>query len=216
MQTQSEENYLKAIFHLYKQGTDKISITALASLLGNNPASVIEMLKKLEEKKLILYNKVQGVKLKPEGIETAILVIRKHRLWEMFLQEKLGYTWDEVHEIAEQLEHVKDEKLADRLDKFLGFPEFDPHGEPIPSSDGKFPNVLLKTLSDIKPGDLCEVISVKDTSKTFLQYLHKLNIGIGTKIKVIEKQDFDNSIFILFGDQKISVSKKFAESLQVS
>ena len=183
MQTHSEENYLKAIYLLGKQGNDKVSITALASALGNNPASVIDMLKKLTEKKLIEYDKVIGAKLSETGNKTALLVIRRHRLWELFLQNKLGYTWDEVHEIAEQLEHVHHEKLADRLDEFLGFPQFDPHGEAIPDKNGHIENKQYIKLSECNPGDTIRLISVINTSADFLKFLNSRELRLGLKYK---------------------------------
>jgi len=217
MQSNSEENYLKTIYLLEKQGNDKVSATVLSSALGNSPASVIDMFRKLTEKKLVEYDKTKGVRLTDTGIKIALLTIRKHRLWEMFLQEKLGYSWDEVHDIAEQMEHVQDENLADRLDKFLGFPQFDPHGEAIPKSDGRMPNITTRTLQEAEIGQVCKVISVKDTSKSFLQYLHRLNIGIGAIIEVTEKIDFDDSLVILINHTaKASVSKKFAENIFVN
>ena len=217
MQSNSEENYLKTIYLIGKQGINKVSATALASGLGNSPASVIDMLRKLTDKKLVQYDKKKGARLTGEGIRAALRTIRKHRLWEMFLQEKLGYGWDEVHEIAEQLEHVQDAELADRLDAFLGFPKFDPHGEYIPRSNEKLPDIKNKTLLEIGIGKACNVVSVKDTSKSFLQYLQKLNIGIGALIKVIEKIDYDGSLVILIGNStKVNVSEKFAGSVLVS
>jgi DtxR family transcriptional regulator, Mn-dependent transcriptional regulator len=217
MQSPSEENYLKAIYLLGRQSNPRVSITSLASALGNNPASVIEMLRKLTKKGLIEYNKTEGVSLTGSGEDAALLMVRKHRLWEMFLQEKLGYSWDEVHDIAEQLEHVKDSSLADRLAVFLGNPLFDPHGEPIPASDGRLPEYSPKTLAEVETGKECRVVSVKDTSKPFLQYVHQLNIGIGTRIKVTAKIEFDNSTTIIIGSSaETTVSEKFAGNILVS
>jgi len=217
MQTHSEENYLKTIYLLSKQSNDKVSVTALASALANNPASVIVMLKKLIKKNLIDYDKNIGVRLNETGNKAAVQIIRRHRLWELFLQNKFGYTWDEVHEIAEQMEHVHDEQLADRLDKFLDFPQFDPHGEAIPKANGQMPDIKVKTLQEVQVGKVCKVASVKDTSKSFLQYLYRLNIGIGTTIKVIERIDFDGSLIIMIENStKATVSEKFIESIFVS
>lgn len=216
MQTLSEENYLKAIFKLSKLGSKKVSVKAIADSLGNNPASVIDMLKKLTEKKLINYDKTGGAQLTDLGANAALQIVRKHRLWEVFLKEKLDYSWTEVHEIAEQLEHIKHVDLADRLDKYLGFPEYDPHGDPIPDSKGKLPSASKMTLSEITSGKQCRVVAVKDTSVDFLKYLQQLSIGIGTVLKVIEKISFDGSVMIEIGEnEKVSVSKKFAESLLV-
>ncbi|HLZ17766.1 MAG TPA: metal-dependent transcriptional regulator [Cyclobacteriaceae bacterium] len=215
--TLSEENYLKAIYHIGKRGDDKASATSIAEALKNNPASVIVMIKKLVEKKLIQYDKTKGAKLTEKGLKVAYLIVRRHRLWEVFLHDSLGYQWDEVHEIAEQLEHVHRDDLADRLDKFLGFPEYDPHGDPIPKSDGKMPVMPKRTLAEVEPGKSCKVFGVKDTSIPFLRYLHQLNIGIGTKLKVVENIQFDGSMNLVIGeDKKATVSKKFIDNILVS
>jgi DtxR family Mn-dependent transcriptional regulator len=142
--------------------------------------------------------------------------VRKHRLWEAFLLEKLDYGWDEVHDIAEQLEHVQHAELADRLDKFLGYPQYDPHGDPIPKANGETAVTYKTLLAEIEENKTCKVVAVKDTSPAFLQYLKKLSIGIGTKITLIEKIPFDNSIVIMIGKEvKTTVSKMFAENLVV-
>jgi DtxR family transcriptional regulator, Mn-dependent transcriptional regulator len=217
MQTNTEENYLKAIYLIGRKGRDKVSVTLLATSLGNNPASVIDMLKKLTDKELIEYDKTKGARLTGTGLKAALLTIRKHRLWELFLQKTLGYKWDEVHDIAEQLEHVHDENLADKLDEFLGFPEYDPHGEVIPKSNGQMPDINTQTLLEIETGKVCQVLSVKDTSKSFLQHLHRLNIGIGAILKVIEKIDFDGSLIILIDNStQATISEKFAGSIYVN
>jgi len=216
MQTFSEENYLKIIYNLDKQGLKKITPTAIAEALNNNPASVVDMIKKLVDKKLLQYEKTKGVKLTEKGRNIAVQVVRRHRLWEVFLLEKLGYGWDEVHEIAEQLEHVHHPELADKLDKFLGLPQYDPHGDPIPKANGETAVTYKTLLADIEEGKSCHVVAVKDTSPSFLQYLKKLDIGIGTKISLLEKIPFDNSIVITIGkNTKTTVSKVFAENLLV-
>lgn len=216
MQTHSEENYLKSIYLLGKQGKDKVSATALASSLRNNPASVIDMLKRMTEKKLIEYDKFIGAKLTETGSKTALLVIRRHRLWELFLQDKLGYTWVEVHEIAEQLEHVHHEELADRLDDFLGFPQFDPHGDPIPDKNGNFPELKSCPLSEYEHQERGSVVGLADMSSTFLKYLDKVGIHIGTEIKVIENNAFDNSLDIkIDGKTKIHLSQQAAQNILI-
>lgn len=214
--TLTEENYLKAIYQV-SQKADKVTPTAIAELLGNNPASVIDMIKKLTDKQLINYHKKNGVELTASGLKDATLIVRKHRLWEVFLLEKLGYNWDEIHNIAEELEHIKDTTIADRLDKFLGFPEYDPHGDPIPKADGKMPQSYSVTLSDLKIGATCRVAAVKDTSSHFLQYLAKLNVGIGTQLELIEKIAFDQSLVIAIkgGVGHTTVSQKFGENILV-
>ncbi|MES2377576.1 MAG: metal-dependent transcriptional regulator [Bacteroidota bacterium] len=214
--TLTEENYLKAIFRISQNADVKITPTAIAEMLKNNPASVIDMIKKLSDKKLIDYDKREGVKLTDSGLNDAIQIVRKHRLWEVFLLEKLNYNWDEIHDIAEELEHIQDDTLADRLDKFLGFPEYDPHGDPIPKANGKVPKSFSVTLANVKEGITYRVAAVKDTSSTFLQYLLKLNIGIGTTIHLVEKIPFDNSLVIsIGGKENTTVSQKFGENILV-
>lgn len=216
VQTLTEENYLKAIYRLSLDEGIKITPTSIAEAVSVNAASVIDMIKKLSEKKLISYDKVKGAKLTDKGRKAALLIVRKHRLWEVFLQEKLGYNWDEIHEMAEQLEHIQNEDLAERLDKYLGYPDYDPHGDPIPKSNGEIPKSFDTMLSQIEVGKTCRVAAVKDTSPVFLQYLIQLSIGIGTKIKVVDKIVYDGSINIQIGkDFKTTVSQKFAESLLV-
>lgn len=216
MQSLTEENYLKAIYRLAQQGNQKITPTLIAEEISVNAASVIDMIKKLAEKKLISYDKVKGAKLLDKGNKAALSIIRNHRLWEVFLLEKLGYSWDVVHEIAEQLEHIKHDELADRLDNFLGNPQYDPHGDPIPKSNGEMPNSVKTLLSEMEIGKTYRVAAVKDTSTVFLQYLLQLSVNIGTKIKVLDKIPFDGSMVIQIGkDTKTTVSKKFAESLLV-
>ena len=214
MQTFSEENYLKIIYNLDKQGLRKITPTAIGEALSNSPASVIDMVKKLGDKKLVNYEKSKGVKLTPSGRAIAISVIRKHRLWEVFLFDKLGYQWDQVHDVAEQLEHIHSADIADRLNKFLGFPKYDPHGDPIPSASGEMVSVNRIMLEEANVGKTYKVVGVKDTSPEFLQYLKKLEIGIGTKITIIEKISFDHSMIIGIGkNRQTTVSKVFSQNL---
>lgn len=217
MNTLSEENYLKAIFRLSQKPGEKISATAIAEMLGNNAASVIDMIRKLSDKQLIEYDKKKGVRLTPQGLKDSILIIRKHRLWEVFLLEKLGYQWDEIHDIAEELEHINDATLADRLDKFLGFPEHDPHGDPIPKANGKLPKAYTTCLADVKNGTICRVAAVRDTSNAFLQYLEKLGIGINSQIQIIEKISYDGSLVIKINNgENVTVSQKFSENILIS
>lgn len=194
MYTFTEENYLKAIYFL-SQGSEKGATTnAIAERLETKPASVSDMLKKLSDKDLLIYKKYQGVKLTAKGKEIAIQTVRKHRLWEVFLVEKLGFGWEEVHEVAEQLEHIQSVKLTNRLDSYLSNPKYDPHGDPIPDEAGNFPKRTETTLEE------CELLSeviirgVKDTSPEFLRYLEKLGIGLGAKLSILEKEPFDGSM----------------------
>ncbi|AMR34438.1 hypothetical protein A0256_05410 [Mucilaginibacter sp. PAMC 26640] len=216
MHTLSEENYLKCIYRLWQDRGEKITPTAIAESLGNNPASVVDMIRKLTDKQLIAYDKKKGVELTTQGQKDAVLIVRRHRLWEVFLLEKLGYHWDEIHDIAEELEHIKDTSLADRLDKFLGFPEYDPHGDPIPKANGKMAKRSSTTLADLKPGTHCRISAVKDTSSAFLQYLQKLDINIGTMVQLVEKIQYDSSLVISIADgANTTVSQKFGENILV-
>ena len=211
----SEENYLKAIFHLehtYKEG---VSTNALAEEMETKASSVTDMVKKLSDKKLVIYKKYQGVKLSRLGRDTAIGIIRKHRLWEVFLVEKLNFNWDEVHDVAEQLEHIRSEKLIKELDKFLGFPKRDPHGDPIPDAGGNF-SVSNKTLlADLSIGEAGICVGVKDSSAAFLQFLDKNNISLGKKIKVLEKEDFDKSMLINNQGNDLRISNLISENLYI-
>ena len=216
MHTLSEENYLKAIYYLSQQGNVKITPTSIAETLGNNPASVIDMLKKLSDKKLLSYDKVKGAKLSEKGTRIAIDVVRKHRLWEVFLLDKLGYSWGEVHEIAEQLEHIHHTDLADRLDKFLGYPDYDPHGDPIPDKHGKVPVIKSEALSLIPIGKKVKVVTVDDGSPDFLRYLDKQGIRLNSILIIKEVQKFDHSLLVeLNGKKEIFLSYEASEKIYV-
>jgi len=211
----SEENYLKAIYHLEKIAATGVATNAIAEQMETKPSSVTDMVKKLSEKKLVNYIKYQGVTLTEKGKKTALTIIRKHRLWEVFLVDKLKFHWDEVHEIAEQLEHIHSEELIVRLDKFLGEPDFDPHGDPIPDKDGNIKRTEKKLLSDLNKNQGGVCVGVKESSPEFLQYLDKKKITIGTKIQVLGKEFFDGSMVILVGNDQSFISKKTAENLYV-
>lgn len=214
--TLSEENYLKAIYHLEKQGHGKVSATAIAEELDNNPASVVDMLKRLSDKKLIQYDKNKGAVLTASGQKVAILIVRKHRLWEVFLHDKLGYSWDEVHDIAEQLEHIRDYDLPDRLDKFLGFPKYDPHGDPIPQSNGNLPAFSSIPLSEAAVNRKMKVVKVSDDSPDFLRYLEKQGIGLNQTILIREIQEFDKSVLVeLKGKKEVYLSAEAAKKIFV-
>ncbi len=213
MYSDSEENYLKAIFHLERFSKEGVSTNAIAEQMHTKASSVTDMLKKLADKKLVHYVKYQGVTLTNSGRKTAAAIIRKHRLWEVFLVEKLDFSWDEVHEIAEQLEHIASDKLVDRLDKHLNFPKFDPHGDPIPSKDGTFPKRDKVLLSELKAEDSGICVGVKDTTTSFLKFLDKNGISLGKKITVIEKEDFDDSFKIKIGNDNLMISNLIASNL---
>lgn len=215
MYTFSEENYLKAIYHLEQSYPSGVSTNALAEEMETKASSVTDMIKKLSEKKLVNYKKYQGVKLSKSGKETAISVIRKHRLWEVFLVEKLNFSWDEVHEVAEQLEHIKSEKLINELDRFLEFPKRDPHGDPIPDREGNFSDLNKVLLSDLKKGESGIFVGVKDSSATFLQFLDKRNIALGNEIEIIEKEAFDQSMLIKIKEEELRVSNVISGNLYI-
>jgi len=203
MSTVAEENYLKAIFKLSEELEKEVPTSFLADQLATKASSVTDMVQKLADKNLVNYVKYQGVTLTPEGERIAIQLIRRHRLWELFLFQNLGFQWDEIHEIAEQLEHIKSDLLIDRLDQFLNFPLKDPHGDPIPDQEGNFPEVNSTPLSQLKMGTKGIVVGVNDKSSTFLIYLVKIGIQLGTEIEVLEWHDFDHSVDIKINDLKL-------------
>ncbi|MDO8998907.1 MAG: metal-dependent transcriptional regulator [Bacteroidota bacterium] len=211
----TEENYLKALLQLTIEKVSKAEVgtNELAAHLGVKPATATDMVKKLKSKKLINYEKYGKISLTNDGRKNAIEVLRKHRLWETFLYKKLDFTWDEIHEVAEQLEHIQSAKLVEKLDKFLGYPEFDPHGDAIPNSKGELKVMVKKTLSEVEVGNSCKMIAVKDNSAPFLQYVVKVGLGINSKIKVVSKQSYDSLIEIEVNGKKSSVSQKFAENI---
>lgn len=212
----AEENYLKAIYHLSSAGQKQVNTNAIAERLATKPASVSDMIRKLSDKGVITYVKYQGVNITEEGKKKALWVIRKHRLWEVFLVEKLNFHWDEVHEIAEQLEHIKSSLLITRLDQFLGHPKFDPHGDPIPNAEGIISSKPRAILSDLRSGTHAELVSMKDTGNAFLNYLDRIGMKIGTKIEVIDIMEFDGSVEIeTDGDKRFSISKQVADNLLV-
>lgn len=213
--THSEENYIKALFHLGIGDVEVISTNAVAEKMETKPSSVTDMMKRLSEKGLVHYKKYQGVSLTALGTKTALSIIRKHRLWEVFLVEKLDFTWDEVHEIAEQLEHIKSEKLIDKLDELLGFPKIDPHGDPIPGKNGELIERDNQLLSQIPIGAFAICVGVKDSSAVFLRFLDKNDIALGNKMKIVEKEEFDNSLRILIGQRELHLSQQIASNLYV-
>lgn len=212
-----EENYLKAIYHLSGSGEHEVTTNALAEEMKTTPASVSDMIRKLSKKAVVHYRKYQGVNVSEEGKLIALHVIRKHRLWEVFLVEKLGFNWDEVHEVAEQLEHIKSPLLIQRLDEFLGFPKYDPHGDPIPDEHGQFTETKKEPLCDAPIGTTGVVVAVQDSGTAFLKYLDKVGISIGSKIKVEDVVEFDGSMDITIDQKKsITVSKTVAENIWVA
>ena len=213
--TIAEENYIKAIFHL-QQADGNVSTNDLAASLHTKPASVTDMLKKLTNKSLLEYEPYQGVRLGKEGKKQALSIVRKHRLWEFFLVEKLQFGWDEVHEVAEELEHISSKKLVDKLDAYLGHPKFDPHGDPIPDSNGVMVSIRQFNLIDVKLDVPVELCSVGSQSAELLELLRHKGIGIGTVLQVVRKFEFDHSIEIKMKNKSlITLSQQLAQVLFV-
>jgi len=211
----SKENYLKSIYHL-QHNSESVSTNALAQALQTKPASVTDMLKKLTAQKLLQYEKYRGVKLTAEGRKVAVQIIRKHRLWEYFLVNKLQFGWEEVHEIAEELEHISSKKLIDRLDAFLEFPQSDPHGDPIPDSSGKVPSVRLLTLANLPVNIAAEICSIGNQSVDMMELLKHKNIQIGSRVEIVKKFSFDQSLEISIGNQpSFTISANLANLLFV-
>jgi DtxR family Mn-dependent transcriptional regulator len=212
----TEENYLKVIHRLSEATSEDISTNAVAELMQTKAASVTDMLRKLADKGWVNYQKYQGVRLSAEGEKIALSIVRKHRLWEVFLVDKMGFNWDEVHEIAEQLEHIESDQLVNKLDEYLGFPRTDPHGDPIPNKEGILPELAYLHLSDIKATKTCKLMGVAQDSAVFLQLLTKLNLNLGAKLDIKEINEFDRSIFVSINDaEPIFISHEVAKNILV-
>jgi DtxR family Mn-dependent transcriptional regulator len=213
--TVSEENYIKAIYHL-QQADGNVTTNELAAELQTKAASVTDMLKKLKAKKILHYEKYQGFRLSTEGKKIALSIVRKHRLWEYFLVEQLQFGWDEVHEVAEELEHITSKKLIDKLDAFLGYPKFDPHGDPIPDVHGKMAPQVQINLIDLSINQPAEVSAVGSQSSELLELLKHKQLGIGTKLEVVKKFGFDHSLEIKIKHQQpFTISQQLAQALFV-
>lgn len=213
--TFSEENYLKAIYHITSSSRAEVSTNAIAEKMETKASSVTDMLKKLAEKELIVYQKYKGVLLTAKGNHQAKMIVRKHRLWEVFLVDKLQFSWDEVHDIAEELEHIKSEKLINKLDDFLGNPTEDPHGDPIPDANGKIIKIEKLLLSELKENQTGICVGVKDSSAEFLKYLDKNKIALGVTIKVNSIEDFDLSLNVKVDGNDLLISSKIAGNIFV-
>lgn len=212
----TEENYVKAIYHLSEGGTRPVLTNEIAEVMNTRAASVTDMIKRLSGKELVAYEKYHGVTITRNGKQEALSVIRKHRLWETFLVDKLGFSWDEVHDVAEQLEHIQSPLLIEKLDAFLHHPAYDPHGHPIPDKAGKIREHKNHPLTDTSKGQQATVCSVADSSPVFLQYLDKLGIGIGTGIEVKGKQDFDGSLEVVVdGKRKTTLTRETCDNILV-
>lgn len=214
--TKTEEDYLKALFYLIIESeNDRVGTNQVADYLDISPASVSSMLKKLKGKELVSYEKYKKLELTSEGKIVAVWLIRKHRLWETFLCKHMNFKWDEVHDVAEQLEHIQSPKLIRELDKFLGFPKRDPHGALIPNQEGEYQVTSKTTLSSLLTGDRCRLVSVKDSSVSFLQYVTKIGLVLSSEIQIEEIQEFDQSMMIHFDEKSVMISQKFADNIFV-
>ena len=212
MNSQSEEDYLKALYHL-EMDFDSVSTNSIADYLDMKPSSVTDMLKKLAEKKFINYQKYKGTSLTKKGKLIALSIIRKHRLWETFLVDKLGFGWDQVHIIAEQLEHIKSEELIENLDNFLGNPKYDPHGDPIPNKNGEIEKMNQKLLVELKASQKGIITGVKKGTASLLNYLDKEKVKLGDSIKVIEILEFDGTYIVEINKRKLTFSEKICQNL---
>jgi DtxR family Mn-dependent transcriptional regulator len=214
--TTAEESYLKAIYHISEEGKKSVSTNDISFQTKTKPASVSDMLRKLAEKEVIEYRKYYGVHITEEGKKIALQTLRKHRLWEVFLVEKFRFSWDEVNEVADELQHIKSKLLIQRLDEYLGFPKFDPHGDPIPDEYGDIRSRPRLPLSELDLHATGQIVAVKDSSAAFLKYMDKVGAYIGARIKVVDKVEFDGSVEISVDNKKnIFMSKNVAVNVLV-
>lgn len=213
----AEENYLKNIFHLSEDGAQTVTTNQLSEVMQTKPASVSDMIKRLAVKELLDHVPYRGVQITASGRKAALKIIRKHRLWEVFLVQKLKFHWDEVHDIAEQLEHVQSPALVERLDEFLGHPKYDPHGDPIPDVEGNFPSAPQFALAEIAKGQKVELTALRDSGPLFLQYLDHLGLKLGSVLTVLDHMPFDGSYQVSLADgRSLMISREAAVNLMVS
>jgi DtxR family transcriptional regulator, Mn-dependent transcriptional regulator len=212
----TEENYLKAIFHLSEGGSNAVLTNALAEAMNTKPATTTDMLKKLSAKALVEYERYHGVVLTTKGKTSALLVIRKHRLWETFLVQKLGFGWGEVHDVAEQLEHIHSTHLIDKLDEFLGYPKTDPHGDVIPDRNGHLKAKPQIGLDQLKSGYHGIIQAVRNSDTNLLKYLDKIGAKPGIRVEVLGKEEFDESMELLIKDKRVFVSKEVSKNILVT
>ena len=210
----TEENYLKTIFSLIQNNKSTASTNEIALKIKTKAPTVTDMLKRLSSKELIIYKPYQGVLFTEKGLEIALSLVRKHRIWETFLVKKLGFGWGEVHDIAEELEHVKSEELINKLDEFLGFPKFDPHGDPIPDNAGRLEYHKDVTIANLGLNHFGLIVGLKDTSSEFLNYLVKCGLTLGQSVGIKDINEFDNSIDIIVGSTStLTVSHTVAQNI---
>lgn len=213
MRPETIENYLKTIYNLSSNNTSVVNNQSLADKLGLTPATVTEAVRKLHELKYVIYEKSYGTRLTTSGARMALNIVRRHRIWETYLAKELGFGWDEVHEIAEELEHVQNDKLINKLAEILGNPVFDPHGDPIPDANGKFKKSNFIKLSEAKVKSVYRIMGVTDHSTVFLKYLEKNYLVIGAEIQVKAIEEFDNSLIMTCSGKQVVISTKVAENI---
>ncbi len=211
----SEENYLKTLFKLEHKQNEKVNNTALSKALELNPATVLEMVRKLSDRKLVKVLADKTIQLTEAGRNKALQIVRRHRLWEVFLVDKLGYKWDEVHDLAEQLEHMDSDDLVSRLEAFLGFPTVDPHGDPIPDANGKVNNIQTQKLTEAPAKKKLTILALGNTTDHFLKYLDKFELYIGAVITIVDVEPFDQSVTVQHKRNLITLSNEAAGNLLV-
>ncbi len=213
MLSQTEENYLKAIYKLYEKDNSAVSTNSISKSMHTSAASVTDMIKRLSKKSLIHYIKHRGVTLTEKGNTISTNLVRRHRLWEVFLTDKLNFKWDEVHDIAEQLEHIQSDELILRLEEYLGHPRFDPHGDPIPDVDGNFAFRKQFPLNELAVGEKGILVGVQEHSTQFLQFLDQIKLKLGVEIEVLKKFDYDDSVIIKLQETAHTLSLKVSKNL---
>lgn len=215
MKTETIENYLKMIYNLSSNKAGVVSNKILSDKLCLKPATVTEGLKKLHELKYVVYEKSYGTRLTSAGTKLALDIIRRHRIWETYLVKELDFRWDEVHEIAEELEHIKNDRLINKLASILGNPIYDPHGDPIPDAKGKMKKSNFIKLSEVKHKFCYTIMGVTDHSTAFLKYLEKHKLIIGASITIKSIEEFDKSVILTCEKKEVSVSAKATECIIV-
>ncbi|MDE3056420.1 MAG: metal-dependent transcriptional regulator [Bacteroidota bacterium] len=210
----SVEDYLKHIYYLGEKG-GAVTTSLLAAELKIAAASVTDMVKKLSGQKYLRHSPYRGVQLTEKGRRSALKIIRKHRLWEMFLSEVLHFRWDEIHEEAEKFEHIMSEKMEDKIDEVLGFPRVDPHGDPIPAKDGTVKTIVAFPLSNAEEGTTVRVLRVNDANPELLQYVSSIGLSLNKKLGIKQRIKFDNSLVIKIGSKEMTISSLAAENIFV-
>jgi len=213
MRPETVENYLKTIYNLSSDNKAVVTNQRLADKLHINPASVTEALRKLHDLKLVIYEKSYGTRLTAQGAKEALAIVRRHRIWETYLAQELGFGWDEVHAIAEELEHIKNDKLINKLAEILGNPVYDPHGDPIPDAKGKFQKHKFVSLARAREKQSYKIMGVSDHAPVFLKYLEKNRLVLGAMLTVKAIEEVDGSLLVYCNKKGLVISQKVAASI---